>query len=190
MVERRDLPLFAWGEALRTARRDRLRLRRRAALAAFGIACLAATMAAPPAPRLVWNASASAPLGLYRVSPGAPVTVGDMVIAWLPPDARALAAGRHYLPANVPVVKRIAAAPGDTVRASGGVILVNDRPIARRLSRDRLGRAMPWWEGCRRLRRGEVFLLMPASPASFDGRYFGTVSERSVIGKATLLWGR
>src|SRR3546814_1556457 len=46
-----------------------------------GITLLGLTMAFPPAPRLVWNASASAPIGLYAVTPGAPVGPGDMVIA-------------------------------------------------------------------------------------------------------------
>lgn len=46
MVERRDLPLFAWGEALRAARRRRHALTRRAAFVALGCACvLGATMA-------------------------------------------------------------------------------------------------------------------------------------------------
>ena len=37
----------------------------------LGVA-LGATIAVPPHPRLVWNTSASAPVGLYRVTPDAP----------------------------------------------------------------------------------------------------------------------
>src|SRR5690606_34507971 len=60
-------PLLAWAEALRARRKQRRRLARRAAALGFGIVLLGATAVAPPAPRLVWNASASAPVGLYAV---------------------------------------------------------------------------------------------------------------------------
>ena len=87
MAEPRELPLFAWAEAFRIGRTRRRRLGARAALAALGIGALCATIAVPPSPRLVWNASTSAPVGLYRVMPSAPVATGDMAVAWLPADA-------------------------------------------------------------------------------------------------------
>jgi len=188
MVERRDLPLFAWGEALRAVRRRRRTLTRRAALVALGCACLAGTIVVPPLPRLVWNASASAPLGLYRVAPGGAVARGDMVVARTPISVRGLAARRHYLPANVPLVKRVAGVPGDRICAAGVTITVNGRLLAPRRVRDRLGRPLPWWHGCRTLRDGAVFLLMAEAPDSFDGRYFGPSDARDIIGKASPLW--
>lgn len=190
MVERRDLPLFAWGEALRSAKRRRRTLARRAALIAFGCACLAATIAAPPLPRLVWNASASAPIGLYRVAPGSAVSRDDMVIARTPLSVRALAANRRYIPSNVPLVKRVAGVPGDLVCAAGTTIAVNGRVFAIRRANDRLGRPLPWWHGCRTLRNGALLLLMAGTPDSFDGRYFGPTEAGDVIGRATPLWTR
>jgi len=187
MVERRDLPLFAWGEALRAARRRRT-LTRRGTLVALGCACVAATIIVPPLPRLVWNASASAPVGLYRVAPGGALARGDMVIARPPLAVRALAARRRYLPANVPMVKRVVGVPGDRVCATGPTITVNGRPRATRRISDRLGRPLPWWRGCRTLRDGALFLLMAETPDSFDGRYFGPSDPRDVIGKAAALW--
>lgn len=189
MAERRDLPLFQWSDALRAARHRRARLRRRLGLAAAGIACLGATIVAPPLPRLVWNASASAPVGLYRVTPGAALKRGDMVIAWAPAGPRALAARRHYLPSNVPLVKRVAAVPGHRVCAIGSGIFIGGRRVAERRARDAAGRPMPWWRGCMTLKDGALFLLMDA-PGSFDGRYFGPTSARDVVGKATPLWVR
>jgi len=190
MAERRDLPLFAWGDALRAARRRRRLLVRRGVGIALGCACVAATIAAPPLPRLVWNASASAPVGLYRVAPGAPVARGDMVIARPPGSVRALAARRRYVPADVPLVKRVAGAPGDRICAVAAAITVNGQPVVTRRSHDRFGRPLPWWTGCRTLRDGALFLLMAETPDSFDGRYFGPTSPSDVIGKATLLWRR
>lgn len=189
MTESRNLPLFVWGDALRAARLNRARLRRRCAVAAAGIALLGLTIAAPPLPRLVWNASASAPLGLYVVAPGATISRGDMVIAWAPTGPRRLAAERHYLPINVPLVKRVGGISGDRVCAIGSRIFVENRLVAVRRQRDAAGRIMPWWHGCVTLRDGAVLLLMDAT-ASFDGRYFGPTQPHDVIGKATPIWVR
>ena len=181
--------LARWDQSLRDARSRRRRLTR-GGLAIGGLAAaLTATIALPPRPFLVWNASASAPIGLYRVG-GIDPAVGDMVIAWAPAAARDFAARRHYLPANVPLVKRVAAEPGDTVCALGAQIFVNGRRVARRLIRDGADRPMPWWTGCVTLRAGGMFLLMADSPASFDGRYFGPTNRSDIVGKATLLWAR
>ena len=143
----------------------------------------------PPRPRLIWNASASAPIGLYGIIIGKPLARGDMVAARLFEPYRTFAAQRRYLPVGVPLIKRVAAAAGESVCARGRHVRVNGRLVALRRRRDEGGRLLPWWEGCRRLGPGELFLLMN-NPASFDGRYFGSISERQVIGKARLLWTR
>jgi conjugative transfer signal peptidase TraF len=189
MTDSRGSAAASWGDTLRANRLARRRLRRRVAVIGALTVALAATIALPPRPLLVWNASASAPIGLYRVG-GTDLAPGDMVIARVPAEARDLAARRHYLPANVPLVKRVAAAPGDSVCAFGQGIFVNGRWVAERLVTDGSGRPMPWWSGCVTLRQGALFLLMTDSPASFDGRYFGPTESRDIIGKATLIWSR
>lgn len=156
----------------------------------FIAGALALTVVAPPAPRLVWNASSSAPVGLYWVRPRAQLSRGVMVVARTPEPWRRLAAARHYLPANVPLVKRVAGVPGDSICARGDDILINGAVVAGRLRRDAAGRLMPWWEGCRILSRSEVFLLIAGMPGSFDGRYFGPTGKAEVIGRARLLWAR
>lgn len=184
-------PLLEWHPPL--ARQ--LRARRRPLIIAGGIGLallgLAATLdfAVRPAPRIIWNASASAPIGFWRIHPGARGRTGDMVLAWTPESVRQLAASRRYLPANVPLLKRIAARDGDEVCALGYEIFVNGRWIAGRRTADRRGRPLPWWSGCEHLRDGRVFLLMDA-PDSFDGRYFGPINETAIIGKAVPLWLR
>ena len=154
------------------------------------VAALAATLPWQPSPVLVWNGSASSPIGLYRVRPAAGVRAGDMVIAWPPDEARALGAARHYLPRNVPLVKRVTAAAGDRVCALGEAILVNGRRVATRLKADPAGRPMPWWHGCERLRGGDLLLLSAGVPQAFDGRYFGVSRSARVLGRASLVWPR
>nr|WP_274616007.1 S26 family signal peptidase [Sphingomonas sp. ACRSK] len=181
--------MLAWGDALRAAKVRRRKLGRRAAVLAAGSAVLLVSVLFPPAPRLVWNASASAPVGLYAVTSGSPAEPGDMVIARVPDPWRRLAATRRYLPMNVPLVKRVAAAAGDEVCALGQEIFVSGRWTAERSTVDGADRPMPMWSGCVRLRGRQLFLLMD-TPASFDGRYFGVTEGSDVIGKARLLWAR
>jgi len=157
------------------------------ALAGLGLAAIGFAGLAEPAPRLVWNASASAPLGLYWISRTAPGR-GDLVLAGLPPDARRLAAERGYLPDGVLLVKRVAALGGDSVCTIEDAVLVNGRLVAGRRAHDSLGRALPRWTGCRRLGADEFFLLMEGVPGSFDGRYFGPVRRAAVIGRLVPLW--
>ncbi|WP_294251295.1 S26 family signal peptidase [uncultured Sphingomonas sp.] len=185
-----ELPLLAWGDRLPAPGNAPRRLGWRAATIGLGIGLLALTIAVPPRPRLLWNASASAPIGLYAVDPGASIQAGDVVVARLPDGWRTLAARRRYLPANVPLVKQVVAVAGDQVCAVGAHVRVNGRPIVERRSTDAAGHPLPWWHGCIRLRQGQFFLLMPGNAASFDGRYFGPIEGAQLVGKATLLWRR
>ena len=158
--------------------------------AMLGMLAIASTVLWPPRPLLLWNASPSSPVGLYAVTSSGRIAAGDTVIAWAPAPARRLAAARHYLPFNVPLVKRVAAARGDRMCAKGKTLFVNGRPAAHRRVRDPSGRPMPWWSGCHLLRPGELLLLSPSAPEAFDGRYFGVIGSNQIIGKARLLWRR
>lgn len=185
-----ELPLLAWADRRPVPGDAPCRIRWRAAAIGLGTSLLVLTIAVPPSPRLVWNASASAPVGLYAVDPGASIQAGDMVVARLPDEWRALAARRRYLPANVPLVKQVAAVAGDQVCVVGAHVRVNGRRIAERRSADGAGRPLSWWRGCIRLQQGQFFLLMPGNSGSFDGRYFGPSEGAQLVGKATLLWRR
>lgn len=177
------------GDALRFQRARMSRFRRRGVAVALLVCALGLTIALQPRTLFVWNASASAPVGLYVVTSPSDVAKGDMAIARLPRSSRALADARHYVPASVPLVKHVAAAPGDTVCAKGKAITINGELRALRRLSDGSGRRMQWWQGCITLRDGAVFLLTDSS-TSFDGRYFGATVRGDIIGKAHLLWAR
>jgi conjugative transfer signal peptidase TraF len=193
MIAPGSWPASAVGDRLRRITGERTAVRRRIKLLLLTLVAAspaAVTAIAKPPPLLVWNASSSAPVGLYAVRRGAPPRRGDMVIAWAPGPARALAAARRYLPASVPLVKPVAAVSGERVCALGPTIFIDGRAVAKRLRSDPSGRPMPWWSGCRLLGRGELFLLSGNVPEAFDGRYFGITATRLVIGRTALLWRR
>lgn len=191
MPEHRELPLFRFGEELRRHRRARRSFQLRAAAIAGTTLIASATLATlmwPPRPVLLWNATASSPVGLYRVESLEDVAPGEMVIAWPPDEARRLGAERRYLPSNVPLVKRVAASDGDRVCAVGEAVFVNGAVVASRQANDPSGRPMPWWTGCEVLGEGDFFLLTSGASLAFDGRYFGFTARQQIVGRARLLW--
>ncbi len=140
--------------------------------------------------RLVWNVSASVPVGLYRLVPVTILRVGDLVAVRPSPTLARYMASRRYVEASALLVKPVAAVAGQRVCRSGAIVTLDGATVATALVADRMRRPLPVWTGCRRLRRGEVFLLVPGVPASFDGRYFGPVATTAIVGRAVPLWTR
>jgi conjugative transfer signal peptidase TraF len=153
----------------------------------LGGAALAGFALAPRVPVIVWNATASAPLGFYSLSPDAVPAVGDWVALRPPPALAGWLAKGGYLPRHVPLLKKVAAAGGQRVCRRGDRILIEGEVVARARLRDSRGRVLPSWQGCRRLADGEV-LLLNAPPDSLDGRYFGPSRSVDVLGRAEPLW--
>lgn len=166
---------------------ERLREIQARKVIAAGAVGLALIGLAKPSPWLVWNVSASAPIGLYRIVAGAPAR-GDLTLATPPEFIAGLAAERGYLPYNVPLVKRVAAQPREHVCAFYEAIIIGGEIVARRLDTDGQARKLPWWHGCRSLGDHEVFLLGADAANSFDSRYFGPVPVKNVIGRIVPLW--
>ncbi|MBK5958396.1 S26 family signal peptidase [Rhodoplanes elegans] len=146
------------------------------------------TIGPKPRPSFVWNVSASVPTGLYAVEPARKLAVTDLVVAVPPEPLAKELAERGALPAGVPLIKRVLALPGQTVCRTGLEIAVDALAMGQALERDRHGRPLASWDGCRVLRHGEVFLMNWDEPLSFDGRYFGPLPVSSVVGRAIPVW--
>ena len=147
---------------------------------AVALAFLIAPSLIPRRPLLIWNASPSVPVGLYRVTP-APPRVGDLVVLRLPSVMAAFAASRGYLPRSAYLLKPVAAVAGDLVCRFGAQVFVRGRFAAHAAFADHGGNPMPAWHGCRVLRSGEVFVLAD-HPGGFDSRYFGPLDATSIVG--------
>jgi conjugative transfer signal peptidase TraF len=158
------------------------------ALTAAATALVTATLGEKPVPRFVWNASESVPIGLYRVQPADRLIVTDLVVAYPPEDLATRLAQGGYLPRGVPLIKRVLALPGQIVCREKLAITVDgiEMGVARR--RDRRGRVLPSWQGCRALAQGEVFLMNWDEPASLDSRYFGPLPVTVIVGRAVPMW--
>ncbi|MEJ5979130.1 S26 family signal peptidase [Novosphingobium sp. PS1R-30] len=156
-----------------------------AAAGVIGVAACLFTLA-PRIPLLLWNGSASMPIGLYALDPGGGIGRGAIAVAEFPVPALELAASRGYLPHGVPAIKRVVAVTGDLVCSRSQQIFVNGRLVATAQSVDGWGRSLEAWHGCRRL--GDEVLLLGDARRSFDGRYFGPIGTGRVKGSARLLW--
>ena len=142
----------------------------------------------PIAPRLVWNASASVPVGLYDLGPTRHLEVGDLVAAMPDKPLSDFMVARGYIGRDVPLMKRVMGLPGQRVCRTGNTITVDAVPLGEALDRDRLGRPLPVWQGCRRITDGNIFLMNPDVFDSLDGRYFGVTPTNQIIGRAVPLW--
>ena len=140
------------------------------------------------APKLIWNASASTPIGLYSIDRSPRLDVTDLVAVAAPEPLATFLAERGYLPRGVPLMKRVAGLPGQQVCRTGARITVDDIDLGEALERDRLGRPLPVWRGCRAVAPSELFLMNWQVRDSLDGRYFGPLPAASVIGRATPLY--
>jgi conjugative transfer signal peptidase TraF len=153
-----------------------------------GVAFMAFTMMVKPMPRLLWNASASVPIGLYGVEPVGKLAVANLVVAAAPEPLATLFAERGYLPRRVPLIKSILALPGQAVCRNGLLITVDGEAVGTALAQDSHGRALPVWQGCQLITRNEVFLMNVDQAASLDGRYFGPIPSSAIVGRARPLW--
>lgn len=138
--------------------------------------------------RFIWNASASVPVGLYRIVSGDRVAVTDLAVVMPPDELAAFLDARGYLPRGVPLIKRVLALSGATVCRSGTDIIAYGENYGRARPRDTRGRPLPVWQGCRTLRDGEVFFMNWDSPDSFDSRYVGPLPVSAIVGRAIPLW--
>ena len=139
-------------------------------------------------PALIWNASPSAPLGLYRVTAEARPKLTDLVVVRPPHDLVWFLADGGYLPRGVPLLKRVAALGGQRICRTGVTVSVDGVPLGDALARDHRGRPLPNWQGCVVLTGDQVFLFNSDRPDSLDGRYFGPLDRSTIVGRAQPIW--
>jgi conjugative transfer signal peptidase TraF len=157
-------------------------------MAVLGIGLFAVLFPKTGAPLLVWNASPSVPVGLYRLS-FRPSQTAALAVVRLPEPLRIFAETRGYLGKGALLIKPVVADAGDTVCRHGSLVTINGRAAARANPSDAKGRPLPAWSGCFLLRASDIFVLS-ADPDSFDSRYMGPIDRAHVVGFALPIWVR
>ncbi|EQD71947.1 conjugal transfer protein TraF [mine drainage metagenome] len=158
----------------------------------FTLAC--ALTVAPTAGLLVakyygWtlyiNTTASMPEGIYLVrTRGYTLRVHEPVVFRPPARIRALVYGQGWLKPGAPLIKHVGVLPGGRYCALDGALHARSwprLPIARQYAP---GRPLPHIHGCHIVQPNAFLPLSDLIPNSFDGRYFGSVSDSSIIGTA------
>lgn len=157
----------------------------------IGVMALSAPVAIHMPVQVIYSPSDSVPRGWYRVRAIADTSslhVGSIVLAQLPDDAAALASQRGYLPAGIPILKRIGAMAPQSVCIRSNIVRIDGEVSATARSYDGRHRPMEAWTQCRSLAGDELFLLGDTNPASFDSRYFGPIFASAVLGVAWPIW--
>ena len=162
--------------------------RRILGVALLAVTAIAVTSAVDPPTKLIWNATASAPVGFYTVEPADRIEVPELVAIMPPEPLAGFMVDRGYVGRGVPLLKRVVGLPGQRVCRLRSAITVDGVEMGDALDRDRIGRALPVWQGCRIIADGQLFLMNWDVRDSLDGRYFGSIPASSVIGRALPLW--
>lgn len=159
-----------------------------AGVAFITVAAIALSTAIDMPTVFLWNASPSAPIGLYRLQSIDHLGRRDLVTVAAPGAIAAFIAERGYLPPDTPLLKHVAGLPGQIVCRTRGGITVDGIALGEAQQFDSLGRPMPVWQGCRRITSDEVFLMNPGAENSLDGRYFGPIHRGAILAEAIPIW--
>lgn len=134
----------------------------------------------PGAPLLLYNRTASLPIGFYLYTGRSSIRRGDIVALVLPPAARPYAQLRGDS-TDLLLIKHVLAVRGDFVCTLHGELRINGIRVGPIASVDSTGRPLPRWSAARLL-RDEELLVGSSQPRSFDGRYFGPIHANQVLG--------
>ena len=138
-------------------------------------------------PRLIINFTDSVPLGVYWLRPRTEIQRGSYV-AFMPPERiTKIGAGRPWYRPGKYFLKEVAALEGDRVCIEDHELRISGERTAVVQDADRQGVPLPHFTGCITLGDGEVFVMGPDSPWSFDSRYFGPVSQVQLHAAAQLM---
>ena len=162
--------------------------RRYLAVTALAVLGIATASAVETPTKLIWNATASAPIGFYTVEPADRTEVPELVVVMPPEPLAAFMVERGYIARGVPLLKRVVGLPRQQVCRTGRTITVDGIEMGEALEHDSLGRNLPVWQGCRVIGDDQLFLMNWEVRDSLDGRYFGPIPAASVIGRAVPLW--
>ena len=99
--------------------------RRTLTVTALAVLTIGATSTFDVPTKLIWNATASAPVGFYTVEPAERIEVPDLVAVMPPKPLADFMVTRGYVGRGVPLLKRVLGLPGQRVCRSRSTITVD-----------------------------------------------------------------
>lgn len=141
-------------------------------------------------PALVYfNSSPSLPVGVYvRVPLKNPLERDGLVVVKVPKEMHKYIYGRNWLKKNTPLLKMVYALPGDTYTISDEAIFVNGEFVGEIYRQDKTGLPLPEIRGTFTVKEGYFLPMSARYPDSFDGRYFGQISQNEIIAEVKPLF--
>ena len=135
------------------------------------------------------NFTISEPSGIYQKIPfNGILKKGELVLFEAPKAAKPYLYGRKWLKPGTLLLKNVGALPGETYQINESVILINGQYIEPIYHYDHQGQPLPKLRGSFTIKPGYFLPLSTYAKKSFDGRYFGQVSIKKIIGKAKLIY--
>jgi conjugative transfer signal peptidase TraF len=131
-----------------------------------------------------YQVSDSVPRGFYLLLPPRFLQRGDLVTFFPPENTEQFLQDKHWVPRSGVLMKYIAALPGDEVCNQNGELLINHVAVAPIYQFYAPEKELPQTPFCGKLLNQQYLLVSTKIARSFDGRYFGPVSERNILHKA------
>jgi len=132
---------------------------------------------------LTYQVSPSMQKGFYWVRPAKNLKRGDIAL-FMPPSHTLLFLRRHHwIPNKGWMMKYIVGIPGDFVCQKDHVIWINHHKFAHVYNYYAKGKSLPNTHFCGKLKFNQYLLMSTKVKRSFDGRYFGPIDRKNIIGR-------
>ena len=133
---------------------------------------------------ITYSATASMPRGFYLVVPTKKIARYD-IVEFVPPKAILdFARDLRWIPESGLIIKYVFAIPGDDVCVRDEAIWINGKKIGKVYRSYAFEKLLPQTKICGKLGDDQYLLLSTKRERSFDGRYFGAISSRNILGRA------
>lgn len=155
------------------------------ALIGVGLALAAYAHQSTSRAPIVFNDSASVPIGFWVRHPFNPRDIHIGSVIGFRPNRLAMRYVRPFMPEYVKrmtIQKYVAGIPGDIMCRHGRAFSINGEVLGIAATHDGEGNPLPSWHGCQTLRRGQYAVFSDRISNSFDSRYYGAVSVHDIRG--------
>lgn len=138
---------------------------------------------------ITYQATPSMPKGFYLIEPAKTIKKGDIVIFRPPKSTLNFLLKHKWIPNSGLLMKHIVAVFGDKVVEQKGTIWINNQKTGPVYKYYAPGKILPNSNFQGVLQPHQYLLMSTRIKRSFDGRYFGPVSGKDIVGKAIPLTG-